>query len=172
MLLRGVEERGLKRRQRWPSLEKRLAVEVLRMLPNRVLNVLAAYLGIVVIPLQLVTTAVGGLLVAVTCGLFLVALDAIWMGVFLGPLLGLSWLYDKAGPARVLVALIGVPVALTAGIYVALSPAMGEVEARREKLRLCWCWPFSVDYVHWGQGTLEDPCRLRRLSIVMHRVQV
>jgi hypothetical protein len=124
------------------------------MLACRILNVLVTIFLVVTIPLQVVTTAVGGCLASLTLGFLLLPLSAVWM-VFLGLLLGTSWLWDRAErlrlpPLVVLVhiplAVVGIPLALLSAIYAALLPSMGDIESRHMKIVTCWVWPFSLDY--------------------------
>jgi len=124
------------------------------MLACRILRILVTVFSIVTVPLQLVTTLVGGCLVSCTFGLLLLPLSAVWM-VLLGLLLGTSWLWDRAerlrfGPlialAHIPLAVVGIPLALLSETYVSLVPSMGEFESRHMKLVTCWVWPFSLDY--------------------------
>lgn len=146
------------------------------MLANKVLIVLSSLLSWVTLPLQLVTTFVGGILVAITFGLLLIPISIIWIVLFYGPLLGLSWLWEKVEPVPVLpllVAIVGVPLAILGSEYVALMPSMGEIESRTEKLRLCWTWPFTLEYMRFQRGELEnDYDRWTRMQEVLYRVKV
>ena len=129
------------------------------MIANKVLTVLSGLIGLITLPLQFVTTFVGGILVAITFGLLLIPLSIIWSVLFYGPLISLSWLWEKVEPVPVLpllVAIVGVPVAILAGEYVALTPHMGEIESRTAKLRLCWLWPFTLEYMRYQRGELDD----------------
>jgi len=119
------------------------------MLANRIINILNSLLTPITIPLQLVTTSVGGCLVALTFGLLLLPLSLVWMVLFMGPLLGMSWLWDRVWPLRIPLAVIGVPLAVLGAIYTSLVPSMGEMDARATKLLICWTWPFSLDFLHY-----------------------
>lgn len=138
----------------------------------RILNVLVTLFAWVTVPLQLVTTFVGGCLVSCTFGLLLIPLSLIWMAL-LGLLLGTSWVWRCLGvlrpPAlaaivRIPVAIVGIPLALIAETYVCLVPSMGDFEGRQEKLVTCWVWPFSLDYWLFSVRTkpLETPQDERR----------
>jgi hypothetical protein len=126
----------------------------------------------VTLPLQFVTTAVGGCLVGCTFGLLLIPLSLVWM-VFLALLLATSWVWDRLELLRVpplvaivraAVAVVGIPLALIAEIYVSLMPSMGDLEGRFEKLVTCWVWPFSLDYWRFSVRSkpLESPEDERR----------
>ena len=119
------------------------------MLANRIINILTSLLSPVVIPIQLVTTFVGGCLVSFTFGLLLLPLSLVWVVVFMGPLLGMSWLWDRAPLLRLPVGVLGVPLAVLGGVYVSLVPSMGELDSRAVKLLVCWTWPFSLDYMRY-----------------------
>jgi hypothetical protein len=98
------------------------------------------------VPVQLVTTSVGGCLVSLTFGLLLIPLTVIWKTFFLWPLLGLSWAWDKVPLLRIPLAVVGIPLAAVGATYVALVPSMGDMESRVIKMVLCETWPFSLDY--------------------------
>jgi hypothetical protein len=119
------------------------------MLANRTINVVSSLLSLVTIPVQLVTTSVGGCLVALTFGLLLLPLSLIWVVVFMGPLLGMSWLWERVWPLRIPLAVIGVPLAVLGATYTSLVPSMGEFDSRATKHLICWTWPFSLDYLHF-----------------------
>jgi hypothetical protein len=141
----------------------------LGMLANRIVNVLSSLLSPITIPLQLVTTSVGGCLVAMTFGLLLLPLSLIWLVFFMNPLLSLSWLWDRVWLLRIPLALIGVPLAVLGAIYTSLVPSMGEMDARATKLLICWTWPFSLDFLRyqsnpdWGEFNAERLMRLRKV---------
>ena len=150
------------------------------MLACRILNVLVTVFSVVTIPLQVVTTAVGGCLVSCTFGLLLLPLSAIWM-VLLGLLLGTSWLWDRAerlrfGPlvalAHIPLAIVGIPLALLSEIYAALIPSMGDLESRKIKLIICWVWPFSLDYWRWRSGPLDDAIDLERIHRLSRALRI
>jgi hypothetical protein len=151
------------------------------MLACRILNILVSVFSIVTVPLQLLTTLVGGCLVSCTFGLLLLPLSIIWM-VLLGLLLGTSWLWERAeclgfGPLVVLahipLAVVGIPLALVSETYVSLVPSMGEIESRYTKLVTCWVWPFSLDYWRFRirrspVDTPENQHRFARLVGALH----
>jgi hypothetical protein len=142
-------------------------------LANRILNVITAILAWPLLPVQIVTTFVGGCLVSCTFGLLLIPLSFIWMVVFLGPLLGLSWLWDKTPILRVPLAMVGIPLAALGTVYVALIPSMGETESRAIKLVLFDTWPFSLDYWRSLRGVdVPDFDRLARIKQVMWGMRV
>lgn len=111
----------------------------------RVLTVLLMLVAWLVIPVAFVTTFVLGLLVTVTFGLLLFPMSLIWMVLFLGPLLGLSWVWEKAPFLRVPIATLGIPLAFVGNIYATLMPSMGELDSRVSKLLLSELWPYTFD---------------------------
>ena len=112
----------------------------------RSLTVLLNLVGWFVIPIQIVTTFILGLLVSLTFGLLLYPLSLIWIVLFCGPLLGLSWLWEKVSFLRIPIAVLGIPLAFIGNIYVCLTPSMGELDSRVSKLLLTESWPFSLDF--------------------------
>ena len=118
---------------------------------------MAGILGTILIPLQIVSTLILGLLVRLTFGLLLIPMSLVWMIIF-GPLLGLSWLSARFPGGRVIVGILGIPLALIGSIYVQLMPSMGELELRASRLILCETWPFSLEFWRYQSGkvSLED----------------
>jgi hypothetical protein len=96
------------------------------------------------LPVQLVSTFILGLLVRVTLGLLLIPLSVVLWWPFLGFLLGSSWLWGKVGLSRPVLLLPGVAVAEVASAVVGLMPSMGEWQSRGMKLALCESWPHSL----------------------------
>ena len=112
------------------------------MLANRLLRILDGIISIFVIPVQLVTTFVLGLFVKLTFGILLLPITLIWI-LLSFPMIGASWLTSKIEWLRTPIGLIGIPWALLTIIFVALMPAMGELESRAAKLMLMESWPYS-----------------------------
>jgi hypothetical protein len=79
-----------------------------------------------------------------TFGLLLIPIDLVWTVFFLGPLVGLSWLWGKTPLLRAPVAVLGIPLALLGDTYACLMPSMGEMESRAQKILMCQTWPFTV----------------------------
>ncbi len=96
---------------------------------------------LVLFPLQIVTTAIGGCVVGLTFGLFAFLLSLIWL-LFLGLLLGSSWLWLKVPLLRPILLVPGVVLALIADAYVRLAPEPERV-AKWAKLTLAQEWPLS-----------------------------
>ena len=96
---------------------------------------------LVIFPVELVTTFVGGCLIALTFGLFLLVLAAIWLPL-LGLLLGTSWLWLKAWPLRPVLLIPGVLIALLSHVFVILAPEP-ERDVKDAKLALAEEWPLT-----------------------------
>jgi hypothetical protein len=96
---------------------------------------------ILLTPIEIVTTAVGGCLIGCTFGLLSIVLSLIWW-LFLAPLLGSSWLWLHAWYLRPILLLPGVIVALVADLYVMLAPEP-EKDAKFLKLAIADEWPLS-----------------------------
>ena len=110
---------------------------------NWFLNLLIALTALVILPVQIVSTFVISIIVTLTFGLLLIPINIIWLILFWGPLLILSWLWWKAPLLRIPIAIIGVAVALVGHIYVCVMPSMKEMDARYSKLIFCECWPYT-----------------------------
>jgi hypothetical protein len=110
---------------------------------NKILSALLSIVAIVVIPVQMVTTFILGLLVSVSFGALLFPISFIWMVLFYMPLIGLSYVYEHVSVLKLPVAIVGIPLALLADIYVALMPSMGEVDSRYQKMVVCQVFPYT-----------------------------
>jgi hypothetical protein len=121
------------------------------------LDAILTVLAWIVVPVQLVTTLVLGLLVSLPLLGFLLQLviSLVWMVLLLLPMLGLSWLCSKAEPLRNPIGLLGIPWAVVADIYVCLMPSMGEFESRAAKVLLAESWPFSWEFWQFQRGRLD-----------------
>lgn len=113
------------------------------MITNKIINILISITAFFVIPVQFITTFVLGIIVNLTFGLLLIPLSIIWIVLFLGPLLGLSYVYENFPISRPFVSIIGIPLALIADTYVALIPSMGEKDSRFSKLLYCQTFPYT-----------------------------
>ena len=67
---------------------------------------------------------------------------SIW-ALLLFPMVGLSWICNKAPVLRDVIGIVFIPWAVIADTFVALMPPMGELENRASKLMLCGSWPFT-----------------------------
>lgn len=110
---------------------------------NWLLNLLIIPIALIIIPIQIISTFVLGILVNLTFGLLIIPINLMWLMLF-GPLLALSWLWWKAPLLRIFIALIGVPLALIAHIYTCVMPCMGEMDARYVRILNCEVWPCTI----------------------------
>jgi len=124
------------------------------MVANRVLDAILTVLAWIVVPVQLVTTLVLGILVSLSFGLLLLPISLIWMILFF-PMVGASWLCSRAEILRNPVGLLGIPWAVVAHTYVCLMPSMGELESRAAKMLLANSWPFSWECWQFQRGRLD-----------------
>ncbi len=110
------------------------------------------------IPVQLITTFVVGLLVSLSFGILLLPISLVW-ALLSFPMIGASWLSAKADWLRTPIGLVGIPWAIIANIFVALMPSMGELESRAAKLMLTESWPYSWEcrMFQIGKADLADP---------------
>lgn len=100
-------------------------------------------LSVVIIPIQIVTTFVLGLLVRLTFGLLLIPISLIWTVFFLLPLIGLSYIYEKVFLLRIPVAILGLPIAILGNIFCCWMPSMGEKNDRVTKMLLSNIFPYT-----------------------------
>lgn len=121
-------------------------IENNKMTTNRILEIILGIISILVIPVQAITTFLLGILIKITFGLLLFPLNIIWSVLFLHPLIGLSYVYEKVPLLRILVAVIGIPIAIIGNTYTSLIPAMGDTDSRLSKLLLTESFPYSWHY--------------------------
>jgi len=119
---------------------------------NRLINIFIILLSWIVFPISLLSTFTLGLLVKISFGILLLPFSVLWVVLFLGPLLLLSWLWNKVPLLRVPLAIVGVPLAVLGNIYVWLIPSMGELESRYAKIALCETFPYTYDCMSLFKG--------------------
>lgn len=117
------------------------------------------------IPIQLVSTFVLGLLVEITFGLPLIIFSLVWVTVFYIPLLCISYVYEQYLLLRPIAAVIGVPLAVLAHAYVAMLPSMGEMEGRYLKLIYCEVFPYTHRFDLFYRNILKV-----NASDILHRI--
>ncbi|MES2177799.1 MAG: hypothetical protein V4550_08015 [Gemmatimonadota bacterium] len=122
---------------------------------NKILHIILGITALFVLPFQIVTTFVLGLLVSRTFGLLLVPISAVWMVLFLGPLIGLSYAFERVPQSRLFIAIVGIPLAFLADTYVALMPSMGEADNRYAKMVLCQTFPYTWRFMRYQRGQLN-----------------
>lgn len=125
------------------------------MITNKIIHALIVFSSVIVIPMQLLTTFILGLLVSLTFGLLLIPISFLWTVIFLGPLLGLSYIYERVVILRPFIAIVGIPLAVIADTYVALMPSMGEMESRYDKLILCQTFPYTWKFLQFQKGKIN-----------------
>lgn len=121
------------------------------MIANIILHILDTIIGTILIPIQLVSTLLLGILVSITFGLLIYPIALVWLILSL-LLISLSWLSSILPGGRFIVGMIGLPLALISSIYVQLMPSMGELESRASHMMLCEAWPYSFEYWQFASG--------------------
>lgn len=116
------------------------------MIANRILEIILAICSLVIVPVQLVTTFLLSILINLSFGVLLFPLSIIWFVLFLCPLVGLSYLYEKISILKIPVAIIGIPFAVAGNAYAAFTPSMGDKEGRASKLLVTESFPYSWHY--------------------------
>ncbi|MEO5923601.1 MAG: hypothetical protein ABIR70_07220 [Bryobacteraceae bacterium] len=140
------------------------------MITNKAVHLLYLIVGFVFIPVQRVSTFLLGLLVSLTFGLLLLPISAIWIVLFLGPLLGLSWVFERVPFSRPIASVIGVPLAVLGNLYVQLMPSMGELDSRYQKFVICQTFPYTWRYTQLLRGKIKYVKREDVLSRVLRQV--
>jgi hypothetical protein len=117
-----------------------------QMRANKIVDSLIGAMAVVVVPIQVVSMLPFAFLVLITLGLYLFPVDLIWMTLFLGPLIGLSWSWDNSPLLRIPVAILGIPAAVLGDAYTAIMPSIGE-GSRITRMLVCRTWPFSLQFM-------------------------
>jgi len=125
------------------------------MITNKIIHIIITITAFIVVPVQMVTTFVLGILVSLTFSLLLIPISFIWTVLFLGPLLGLSYVYERIKILRPFISIIGIPLAVLGDTYVALMPSMGEKDSRFAKLILCQTFPYTWKFVQYQKNNLN-----------------
>jgi len=125
------------------------------MITNKIISIIISITAIIVIPVQMITTFILGILVELTFGLLLIPFTIIWVVLFLGPLLGLSYVYERASIMRIFIAIIGIPLAVLGDTYVALLPSMGEMDSRFSKMVCCRTFPYTWRFMQFQNNKLN-----------------
>ena len=121
------------------------------MWANKIVDSLISVTSPVVELIQIVFTLLLGCLVLITFGLYLIPINFVWTALFLGPLIGLSWLWDKFPPLRIPAAILGIPAAVLGYAYAATMSLMSE-KSRVTRLLICQTWPFSRALMAFARG--------------------
>ena len=116
------------------------------MLTNKILNIILNITSIFVIPVQIFTTLILGIITSITFGVLSIILSFIWAILFVYPLIGLSYLYEKNLFLRIFTSIIGLPIAILGNTYAVLIPSMGNVEGRITKILLTEVFPYSWQF--------------------------
>ena len=93
-----------------------------------------------------------------TFGLLLFPFSFIWMVLFLGPLIGVSYVWERVLFTRLFMSMLGIPLAVAGDIYVSLIPSMGEMDSRIVKMLYCQTFPYTWRFhkLHSRQLNIDD----------------
>ena len=108
---------------------------------SRMLVKFTTSLLVMLTPISMITTAVGGCLIVVTIGFLALPILIVWFP-FYNLLAGTSWLWLQAWYLRPILLIPGVIIAFIADLYVMLMPDF-ERGAKITKLAICEEWPLS-----------------------------
>ena len=139
------------------------------MLTNKIVDLLLTITAFVTVPLQIITTFVLGILVQLTFGLLLLPFSLVWMLLFLGPLIGVSYVWERVPFIRLFVSMLGIPLAVIGDIYVSLIPSMGEMDSRIVKMLYCQTFPYTWRFHQFHNRQLNIDSK-NNLNKVFHRV--
>lgn len=120
-----------------------------------ILHTIFGFIFAILIPLQLLSTFILGILVTITFGLLLLPLSIVFWWPFFGILLASSWLWQKLVISRPIILIPGVFIAAAANALVAFMPSMGEWESRGFKLAFCESWPHSLSLYNQYKNKLH-----------------
>lgn len=139
------------------------------MITNKIIDILLTIMAWVVVPVQLITTFLLGILVKLTFGLLLLPFSLVWMVLFLGPLIGVSYVWERVSFTRLFMSMLGIPLAVIGDIYVSLIPSMGEMDSRIVKMLYCQTFPYTWRFhrFHNRQVNIDSKNELNK---IFHRV--
>lgn len=126
-----------------------------RLTQNPILQAVFNLLSFPIVLLQLVTTFILGILATVTFGLALLPLNLVWL-LFLGGLLGSSWLWIRAPLSRPILLIPGILWSNVSRWFASLVPEMGDWEARAMKQALCESWPHSYHIIRMSNDLADE----------------
>ena len=115
---------------------------------NLTIFALTRVLGLIILPIALVTMNLGGCLIgclSIVGALVLLAFSLIWLPICLW-LVALSRLYAVAPWLSPLIGILGIPVAVVGFLYTDLLPSMGEFGQKWQKQSICESFPYSQDF--------------------------
>lgn len=112
-------------------------------------------ISVVLVPIQLITSFIFGILSLITFDLLLIPISFIWTVLFLGPITGLSYVYEKVAILRPFVAITGIPFAVIGNIYIQLIGAIGDNNAKMEKFIICRTFPYTWRYLQYKNNKLN-----------------
>ena len=156
-------------KEKWRYKDQVMYKDNFGLIINKIIDYAITVLSWVVVPIQLITTFILGLLVSLSFGLLLWPLSLVWVVLFFLPLLGLSYLWERVTLIKPIIALIGIPLAILGTIFVCLMPSMGEIESRVVKLICCQSFPYSWRFQQFEKKKLNfeiDP----ELSVIAGRI--
>ncbi len=139
------------------------------MLTNKIIDLLITITAFVTVPLQIITTFVLGILVQLTFGLLLLPFSLVWIVLFLGPLIGVSHVWERVPFIRLFASMFGIPLAVIGDIYVSLIPSMGEMDSRIVKMLYCQTFPYTWRFHQFHNRKLNIDSK-NDLYKVFHRV--
>ncbi len=105
------------------------------------MSIFTGLLSMVILPIQLITTATLGFLDLF--GFVGLIVELLWTICFYFPLLGITSLYEKVSFLRFLIGLVGLPFAILGYVYSCLTPSFGNFETRTKKFLLCESFPYT-----------------------------
>lgn len=124
------------------------------MRANKLLEAILTGLAWLLLPLQLVSVFVLGILVSLSRGVLAWPLDLLWVALR-APLVGASWLCSRRSALRNPIGILGIPWAILAYTYRCLTPETGELRVRVADLLLVEAWPFSWEFRRFQAGSLD-----------------
>lgn len=125
------------------------------MITNKIIHILIVITSFIVIPVQMVTTFILGIFVTLTFGILLIPFTIIWIIVFLAPLVGLSYIFEKIAILRPFISIVGIPLAVIANAYIALLPSMGEMDSRLAKMVYVQTFPYTWKFYQYENNKLN-----------------
>ena len=151
----------------------------------RINHILSTTLLIITTPIRVIIRPIGLILAFLTFGIYLVPLKIIWIPLNI-LLVTMSKLWDRTDTlrnsvimtlARILLALVGIPLAVAGALLISLTPPFRDIESdeiskHSTKANICVLWPFSNFYIRFlvhGErvSSKQDARRFDQLVLAM-----
>ena len=112
------------------------------MITNKIIDILTKIISIITLPVQYIFALLFKVIISLTFKLIFYPINFLWFVLFYGPLIGLSFIYEKVYLLRIPVSILGILVA-TIGYEFTCFFTYDDMNKRAERLLTCLIFPYS-----------------------------